>query len=148
MSSSFSAEIILVKIFKKTNNDQSNLYITTDDKSDVVKFRFDILDSRGSVMKSIPVSLEELKNGKVILRKKGIAVISLRSSNIESHNGGHIKLTYLKKWRLFKSDKYSSIQLVLDRVGDDWQSSLDDQVFTELFANDHSKGINGFSVIK
>ena len=99
-------------------------------------------------MKSIPVSLEELKNGKVILRKKGIAVISLRSSNIESHNGGHIKLTYLKKWRLFKSDKYSSIQLVLDRVGDDWQSSLDDQVFTELFANDHSKGINGFSVIK
>lgn len=148
LNSSFSAEILVAKIFKKTNNDQSNLFITTDDKSDVVKFRFDILDSQGELESSIPVSLKELRDGKVVLRKKGTNVISIKSTNVENHNGGHIQLTHLKQWRLFGSNKYRTIELVLDRVGDDWQILLNGEVFTELLADDHSKGINSFSIIK
>jgi hypothetical protein len=148
MSSAFAAQKVIAKIFQKSNNDQSILYINVDDKSDAVGFRFDILNSDGEVERNIPISLQDLKKGKVVLKRKGSDVITLKGSDIESHNGGYIQLTYLKHWHFFKRNKYKTIELLLDRVGDQWELQLAGQNFTELFAHDHSKGIHKFSIKK
>lgn len=148
ISSAFSAEILVAKFYKKSNHDQSKLYIITDENGDVVKCRFDILDGNEKIEASIPVSSNELRSGKVVLRKKGIDVISLKSEDFENHNGGYITLTHLKKWRLFGSNKYAKLEILLDRNGDDWELFFNGQQFTELYAHDHSKGIDGFSIKK
>ena len=148
ISNAYSAEVLVAKFFKKSNNDQSKLYIITNKDHDITSFRFDILDGNNKIEAAIPVSYSELLKGKVVLKKKGLDVISLKGSQVEKHNGGYIKITHLKKWRLFGSNKYDSFEILLDRVGDEWELSKEGQVFTELFAHDHSKGIDQFTIKK
>jgi hypothetical protein len=148
ISSSFAKDTAIARIFQKTNNDQSILYITTDDKEDVVKFRFDILDKNEKVERSINISLEQLRKGIVVLEKKSIDVITFKGSDVEAHNGGYINLTFLKKWRFWSKNKYGKAELLLDRVGDQWELQLNGETFTELYAHDHSKGIHKFTIKK
>ncbi|MBT7609649.1 MAG: hypothetical protein HN576_07825 [Bacteriovoracaceae bacterium] len=148
LSVSFGKEIALAKFFQKTNNDQSILYIITDDKEDAVKFRFDILDKSKNIERSIPITVKQLKKGIVVLVKKGTDVITLKGADIESHNGGYINLNFLKMWKFWSRNKYGNTELLLDRVGDDWELQLNGVPFTELFAHDHSKGIHKFTIKK
>jgi len=146
--SSFAEEIKLITIEKSTDQSKSDLMITTDDRGDILKFTFIIKNKKNVEKNRINISTKEVKKGKVLLKKMGVKIIKARSENFEPHNGGNFTIDYLKKYRFIGSNSRGKIEFLIDREGDKWFLKKDGDKVLKLIANDHSKGIHKFEVIK
>lgn len=144
----FAAEILLATITRTSDKVKSELVLHTDDKADMKHVVFKIYDESGKLDREVKVTPKELPKGKVVLEKMGIDVITLQSNNVAIHNGGNVRIKYLKKFKLLGKDTFGNYDVLLDRVGDDWELSKDGVVFSKLLAHTHSKGITKFEIIK
>lgn len=146
--SALAADQLLATITRKSDGVNSTLAIQKDDKSDAISFTFKIFDEEGKLDDTVVVRPKDLPKGKVVLKKKGINVIKIKSNNFAEHNGGNITINYLKRWELIGSNKYGNFEVDLQREGDDWVLEKDGERFTVLKVIDHSRGIHRFEVVK
>ncbi len=139
---------LLATITRKTDGVKSTLEIAKDDKADATSFTFKIFEEDGSLDREILVRPNDLPEGKVVLEKMGIDVISIKSDNFAEHNGGNMTIKYLKKFKLIGKNEYADFNVLLDREGDKWVLKRNGRTFSELRADDHSKGIHKFDIVK
>lgn len=144
----FAADQLLATITRLSDGVKSTLTVRKDDRNDARSFVFKIFEEDGTLDKNINIEPSELTDGKVVLSKMGIDVISISSENFAEHNGGHITITYLKKWKLIGSNQYAKYEVLLEREGDNWMLQRQGKTFNELKAIDHSKGIHRFEIVK
>ena len=106
------------------NDDQSDpdfyeFSLQLDDKKDVTKFHKVVFDRVSKKQtRKVSYKIENAHKGFVLERRKGFDIITIKSQNFSHQNGGNIELRYLFSG---VSGKYKSKQLLLDRLGDEWQ---------------------------
>ena len=144
----FAGVVLLATITRKSDGVKSTLEITKDDKADAASFTFKIYEEDGSLDREILVRPNDLPEGKVVLEKMGVDVITIKSSNFAEHNGGNMTIRYLKQFKLLGKNEYGNFDVELDREGDKWVLSKNGRSFTELRADDHSKGIRKLDIVK
>ena len=144
----FAGSKVLATILRTSDKVKSELILITDQKRDIVRVVFKIYEEGGKLDREINVNPNELEEGKTVLSKLGVHVIALQSNNMALHNGGNVTIKYLQKYKLIGKSKYAKFDVLLDRVGDDWQLSKDGVPFTQLMAHIKKKGINRFEIVK
>jgi hypothetical protein len=148
LSQAMASEILLATITRTSDKVKSELILHTDKNEDIKYVLFKIYEEDGKLDRQVKVMPKELPQGKVVLEKMGVDVITLKSDNLAIHNGGNVTIKYLTKFKLFGKDKFANFTVMLDRIGDQWELSKNGVAFNRMLAHTHKKGITKFEIIK
>ena len=107
VSSINATEVNLIKIIRSDNQEKVQLKIGIDGDNSLKYLKII------SITKTQKFDLEKIRSsdGATALTKNGIDVVRLKSNDIDKVLGGYVQLIYLKKFNVFKSNKYETVTL-------------------------------------
>ena len=107
--SALAKETVLLTIHRKDNDKINHLYLNTNSENQLSNIYLDLPG---------PVKMYDastIRTGTGIYFQRGIAIISLKSTDLDISLGGHVELSYLSEYKIVGENKYKIIPLKIFR---------------------------------
>ena len=138
---SFCNDKVLLTINRKDNGQINHLYLKTNNQGQLTNIYLDLPG---------PLRLynaDNIRNGTGIYFQKGVAIISLKSSDLDVSLGGNIDLYYLREYKIVGDNKYAQIPLKIlkDDLGS-WALYKGNKKVTKASTYPYTWGIKKFII--